>query len=162
RRHSTYHPRPPRRVRRPSSSHTSTGWKTGSASIPTTAATISSGPRRASSPWTASLDEGSTRGGTTPMTAAIRRAWPWLVLALAGLYHAATPGPCPDGWHGLGWRAMFDPAAPAGLRIGLALAVLPVVGALLIAGRSIRRDGLLAVAALLVLLRQVEIPGVEP
>src|SRR5436305_7673591 len=39
-----------------------------------------------------------------------RRLWPAsLALALAALWHAATPGPTFDGWHGLGWRAIADP-----------------------------------------------------
>ncbi len=40
--------------------------------------------------------------------------WPAaLALALAALWHAATPGPGFDGWHGLGWRRpVRPPCAP--------------------------------------------------
>jgi hypothetical protein len=37
-------------------------------------------------------------------------------LAVAGLWHAATPGPSFDGWHGLGFRVAFDPQAPPMVR----------------------------------------------
>ncbi|HEY2158506.1 MAG TPA: protein tyrosine phosphatase, partial [Isosphaeraceae bacterium] len=58
--------------------------------------------------------------------------WPSaLVLSLAGLWHAATPGPTFDGWHGLGWRVVGDPSAPVPLRIGLA-AVAFLLGAVLV------------------------------
>src|SRR5947208_11688235 len=41
--------------------------------------------------------------------------WPAAsALATAAFWHAATPGPTFDGWHGLGWRVIFDPSAPAG------------------------------------------------
>ena len=103
----------------------------------------------------------------------------WLAslgLALAAFWHASTPGPTFDGWHGLGWRAIGDPAAPWPLRIGLAMAGLIlsfwVVGQLpasrrrwaeLIArGRENGILGLTLVAAILIGLRQVDLPGVEP
>ncbi|MDR3632433.1 MAG: protein tyrosine phosphatase [Isosphaeraceae bacterium] len=106
-----------------------------------------------------------------------RRLWlAALILSLAAFWHGATPGPTFDGWHGLGWRAMFDTAAPRALRLELASASL--VGLALIAGilfkerarwrdlwgeaRSRRVALLLVVAAVLVALRQVEVPGVEP
>src|SRR6516225_2672617 len=47
---------------------------------------------------------------------------PWvaaLAVSLAGYWHAATPGPLLDGWHGLGWRVMWDAAAPLALRLTL-------------------------------------------
>lgn len=97
-------------------------------------------------------------------------------LASASLWHASTPGPTFDGWHGMGWREIFDPLAPLGLRIALAVAaialgilfVLSVFHrrsewrALLARGRSAGILGLLSVALVLVLLRQFEIPNVEP
>jgi protein tyrosine phosphatase (PTP) superfamily phosphohydrolase (DUF442 family) len=97
-----------------------------------------------------------------------------LGLTLAALWHAATPGPTFDGWHGLGWRALADPSAPAALRWALAIGGMGLVG--LVAGPVVatrgsglwRRGreagvlGLLAAAAVLVALRQMEIPGVEP
>ena len=106
-----------------------------------------------------------------------RRLWlSALVLALGALWHAATPGPTFDGWHGLGWRALFDPHSPAKLRAALAAAAL--VGVAVVIGvavkewprrrafwaeaRSRRVAPLLVLAALLVALRQVELPGVEP
>jgi hypothetical protein len=101
--------------------------------------------------------------------------WPSaLALALASTWHAATPGPTFDGWHGLGWRSSFDPVAPIGLRIALAVVALGLLGVILanIRGQWSNRSrwldrtsgirGLLAASAVLVLARQAEIPGVEP
>jgi len=103
--------------------------------------------------------------------------WPSaLALALAATWHASTPGPAVDGWHGFGWRAMLDPASPIGLRLGLAATVLGLVGAvvanltrawpgravLLERARGARLVGLLAASAVLVALRQGEVPGAEP
>ena len=51
-----------------------------------------------------------------------------LALSLAGFWHAATPGPLLDGWHGLGWRVMLDPSAPWALR--LAIAAMAVSGSI--------------------------------
>src|SRR5205823_3295822 len=47
---------------------------------------------------------------------------PWpaaLALATAAYWHASTPGPAFDGWHGWGWRALANPRAPAALRAAL-------------------------------------------
>ena len=103
--------------------------------------------------------------------------WPSsLAVGLAATWHASTPGPTFDGWHGLGWREILDPAAPLGLRLGLAGAALGLIGMvslnfkrnwpsradLLTSGRDSRILGLLAASAVLIPLRQVEIPGVEP
>jgi hypothetical protein len=101
---------------------------------------------------------------------------PSLALSLAALWHATTPGPTFDGWHGMGWREIFDPVAPRALRIALAatalglllLAVIPALrrrsewGDFLSRGRAAGIVGLLALSVVLVGLRQVEIPGVEP
>jgi hypothetical protein len=55
--------------------------------------------------------------------------WPAsLALALASLWHAATPGPTVDGWHGLGWRAIADPSAPGIARLSLAVAAIGLGG----------------------------------
>ncbi|MBX6311930.1 MAG: protein tyrosine phosphatase [Isosphaeraceae bacterium] len=103
--------------------------------------------------------------------------WPTaLLLALAAAWHAATPGPTFDGWHGLGWRAIGDPSAPIGVRLTLAAAAIGVtvlvagsigwqrerLGEYLAWGRARGVLGLLGASLVLVLLRQVEIPGVEP
>jgi Tyrosine phosphatase family len=117
--------------------------------------------------------------GRARARAAGERGGPWisaLGLALGASWHAATPGPAFDGWHGLGWRALADPAAPSALRLALGIGAAGLAG--LVAGpivaarrrwiqgwRGGRGDGvigLLAAAAVLVALRQVEIPGVEP
>lgn len=100
-------------------------------------------------------------------------AW---ALSTAAIWHASTPGPTFDRWHGLGPRTILDPAAPISLRIALAGAALILLlltltpflirrrdlsGLWRIAGeRSIRV--LLIVAAILGVLRQFEIPGIEP
>jgi hypothetical protein len=81
-----------------------------------------------------------------------------------------------DGWHGLGWRVVFDPQAPPALRVGLALAAVGLISGALWSiaiargqcrelwgrGRERGATGLLVAAVVLVGLRQVEIPGVEP
>lgn len=103
--------------------------------------------------------------------------WPAAAaLALAASWHAATPGPTLDGWHGLGWRALFDSSAPASLRIGLAVAALVLTGVVVFTllrssrqradlwrlGRERGMLGLLGLAPGLVLLRQIEVPGIGP
>lgn len=106
-----------------------------------------------------------------------RRFWLGaLAVSVAAFWFAANPGPTFDGWHGLGWSAVADPSAPAGLRVGLA-----VVGALL-AGltawglgpgpsawaaqwRQARAQGtaaLFLVSAVLAAARIAEFPHVEP
>jgi protein tyrosine phosphatase (PTP) superfamily phosphohydrolase (DUF442 family) len=99
-----------------------------------------------------------------------------IALSLTACWHAATPGPTFDGWHGLGWRAIADGSAPVLLR--LALGVVAIVLASIVA-RSVRdawprraellagaRErgclGLLIAALVLVVARQFEIPGAEP
>jgi protein tyrosine phosphatase (PTP) superfamily phosphohydrolase (DUF442 family) len=71
---------------------------------------------------------------------------------------------------------MFDPAAPSGLRIALAAAALALAATVCTpvvaqrkslaerwtSGRALGASKLLVAAAVLVLLRQIEIPGVEP
>ena len=103
----------------------------------------------------------------------------WLAalgMALAALWHSATPGPTFDGWHGLGWRSIFDPSAPTIIRISLASAALGLVSLVAVSlwiARGGRVDeesrcrrptvGALLVAALiLAAARQLELPGVEP
>ena len=103
--------------------------------------------------------------------------WPLaLVLGAAGTWYAATPGPTFDGWHGVGWRTIFNPLAPLGARMALASAglALGVIGAgnivrvwpvrrqLWAMARQARVVVLLGLALVLVSLRQVVIPGLEP
>jgi hypothetical protein len=99
-----------------------------------------------------------------------------LGLSAAALWHASTPGPAFDGWYGLGWRSLFNPAAPWPLRsalgsaavglVVLALACLRVAwpqrAALWNKARERGCRELLVLAAVLVALRQLELPGVEP
>ena len=102
------------------------------------------------------------------------RLWPAaIVVGLAAVWFASTPGPCFDGWHGLGWSAIGDAAAPIALRIGLgivaALFIAIVVVSIGKAGvieswREARHRGvaaLLVVAAVLVSLRAVDVPRAE-
>ncbi len=106
-----------------------------------------------------------------------RGLWPTaLALALAAAWHASTPGPTFDGWHGLGWRVVLDPAAPIGVRLAVGawgLGLVSVAAANLARAWPARRDllararaggmvGLLAASAALVAGRQGELPGVEP
>jgi hypothetical protein len=104
------------------------------------------------------------------------RAWgAALALSAAAFWHAATPGPLLDGWHGLGWRAMLDhPHAPASLKLGLAglAAALAAAVVLGMRGHSARQwwklagqsgtRGLFIAAALLLGLRQLPWLGPEP
>ncbi|WP_422926433.1 protein tyrosine phosphatase [Singulisphaera sp. PoT] len=105
------------------------------------------------------------------------RVWPAaLALALAGYWHASTPGPTFDGWHGMGWRAVFDSTTPLveklALGSGALLLAAVVFGSIGVDRENWRavRDRLksrgawpLVIAALvLVVIRQFEIPGVEP
>jgi hypothetical protein len=97
-----------------------------------------------------------------------------LTLSLASYWHAATPGPLMDGWHGLGWRVVLDPLAPKSLRL-----LLSALGGLFLllsfwglwgaTPRGLwesacrhRVAGLIGVATLLILLRQVDWPDREP
>jgi hypothetical protein len=103
--------------------------------------------------------------------------WPAaLAVVVAGFWEAANPGPTLDGWHGLGWRSMFNPSSPTALRVALALsasALLTVIGTTLWSSRSklgeiwsrSRLDGsrsLWIVGLVLMIARYGEIPGVEP
>ena len=96
--------------------------------------------------------------------------WPSaLTLAMAATWHASTPGPTFDGWHGLGWRVILDSNSPTSLRWTLgvsALALIAVVVANLIRKWPIpvnrRIIGLLVVAAILVACRQIDLKGVQP
>ncbi|MHB1561613.1 MAG: protein tyrosine phosphatase, partial [Isosphaeraceae bacterium] len=108
-----------------------------------------------------------------------RGAWPaGFAISLAVLWYSATPGPTVDGWHGLGWRTMFDSEAPWTLRVELlaaALALGSVIAVSLVRHRRSSAAGLLSearrtrgsldlwiAAAVLAMARQFEIPGVEP
>ena len=103
--------------------------------------------------------------------------WPMaLVASLALAWHSATPGPAFDGWHGLGWRAMLDPASPIGLRMALGGAAVLLAGLAvlnlgmsgtgplgwLIRGRELGLIGLLAFASLGVGLRLADLPSTGP
>lgn len=105
-----------------------------------------------------------------------RRAKLWpaaMVVGLAAAWFASTPGPCYDGWHGLGWPAIVDASAPPALRIGLAIVAVVAVAVVAIsiqrAGvvecwREARRRGvagLLVAAAVLMSLRAVDVPRAE-
>jgi protein tyrosine phosphatase (PTP) superfamily phosphohydrolase (DUF442 family) len=95
-------------------------------------------------------------------------------LAAAGFWHAATPAPLVDGWHGLGWRVIFDADASIAYRLSLAACAVVVVGivawaaatrslrSLWIAGRALGILGLLAFALVLMVLRQVRWVDQEP
>jgi protein tyrosine phosphatase (PTP) superfamily phosphohydrolase (DUF442 family) len=99
-----------------------------------------------------------------------------LGLALSGFWYSANPWPTFDGWHGLGWRVATDPAAPIGLRAGIALALAVVSGMVLVpivlARRAVpllldrgKRSGVIALlgaSAVLVVLRLLGWPAVEP
>jgi predicted protein tyrosine phosphatase len=102
---------------------------------------------------------------------------PWfaaLAISLAGFWHAATPGPLMDGWHGLGWRVLMIADAAPSLRLALAAAAvgLAAVTTWGLGHRSLRGHwsaarragvaGLFTAAALLVLLRQVSWLDREP
>jgi hypothetical protein len=103
--------------------------------------------------------------------------WPTaLILGLAGAWHASTPGPTFDGWHGLGWRTLLDPGSPTGLRLALAAFALASFGSIVVnlltsrrtpagwfrRGRELRLIPLLSFAAVFIGLRQVEWPAFGP
>lgn len=100
--------------------------------------------------------------------------WPTaLALALAATWHASTPGPTFDGWHGLGWRAMSDPSAPSGLRIALGVLATVLLGTiaanlatgrrgLVGRGRELGLIPLLAVGFVSFFLGLVDIRGIGP
>lgn len=97
-----------------------------------------------------------------------------LALSLAAYWHAATPGPLINGWHGLGWRTIFDPGVATGQRIllGSAAAVLAAavvwssrpwsLPAFLREARANRILAFLVVAAVLLTLRQAPWIDREP
>jgi hypothetical protein len=104
-----------------------------------------------------------------------KRLWvAFLAISLAAYWHAATPGPLMDSWHGLGWRVVLDPLAPWSLRL-----LLSALGGLLVllslwgswgaagsgfwdAARKHGVVGLIGVSTLLILLRQTEWLDREP
>lgn len=89
-----------------------------------------------------------------------------LALSLAAFWHAATPGPLMNGWHGLGWRTIFDPSVATSQRVILAAAAIALglvaawgsypwnLGKLVQAARDRRVFWLLAVALILIVVRQ--------
>ncbi|WP_165249949.1 protein tyrosine phosphatase [Paludisphaera soli] len=97
-----------------------------------------------------------------------------LALSLAAFWHAATPGPLLNGWHGLGWRTIFEPAAPVAQRSTLAAFALTLAAIVIVAARpwrlwglipeAKRRGvlGLLSLAAVLVVVRQLPWIDREP
>jgi hypothetical protein len=106
-----------------------------------------------------------------------RRRWgAALAVSMAAFWYAANPGPTFDGWHGLGWRSIFEPDTPIGQKLVLAGAGLGLLGVLAIGlghrpkswpalwvearGRGVA--ALLTTAAVLALLRPFEIPRLEP
>ena len=103
--------------------------------------------------------------------------WPAAgAIAAAAVWYTATPGPGFDGWTGLGWRTIGNDSAPASTRAALALAALTLSA--IVVGNGIRawpdrRElvqrmnaagvlPLLICSLILVALRQVMIPGLEP
>lgn len=97
-------------------------------------------------------------------------------LSLAACWHAATPGPTFDGWHGLGWRTISNSSAPLALRASLFVVAFLLAGVVAFSLRAAwpnRRAlwnaagergcrGLLIVALVLVLARQIDLRGIEP
>ncbi len=103
--------------------------------------------------------------------------WPAaIVLSLVSLYYVSTPLPTYDGYHGIGFGSMFDPATPHSTKVwiasGLGLAaVLVAANAIWVCSRVfefgvIAREagarGLLIGAAVLVILRQFDFVGLQP
>lgn len=103
--------------------------------------------------------------------------WPAaLALGMAGTWYAATPGPTFDGWPGLGWRTISDPAASVATRLSLLVAAVSLAAVATWnfvrwwpgweraqhEARANRVAGLLILALALIGFRQVEIPGLEP
>lgn len=106
-----------------------------------------------------------------------RGLWPTtLASSIAASWHASTPSPTFDGWHGLGWRTILNPSAPLSTRVALGLlgsilAVVILVNLLKLwpnrtqywqRSRELHLRALLIAALILVSLRQVELPGLEP
>jgi hypothetical protein len=103
-----------------------------------------------------------------------RSGRPWLgalAASLAAVWYAATPGPTFDGWYGWGWRTIINPLAPWGVRTTLAAAGMAVLGVVAWAWsepglcarlRERRAGGVLIGAAVLGLVGQFDVPGVEP
>ncbi len=98
-----------------------------------------------------------------------------LALSLGALWHASTPGPTFDGWHGFGFTTIVTATAPESTRwaIGLATTALfayglwPFLKAFilwkpLLKNRRLESMALGAFATFFVILRQVEIPNIEP
>jgi hypothetical protein len=100
----------------------------------------------------------------------------WLVAscAAAGVcWYAATPGSCLDGWHGLGWRTIFDARAPFATRVALAGGALGLAAVALGATwprrvefwdqlKHRRAEQLFLAAVVLVAARQLDPVWLEP
>jgi predicted protein tyrosine phosphatase len=99
-----------------------------------------------------------------------------LGVSLVGFWSVTNPWPTFDGWHGLGWRVVFDSAAPAALRGAIAVAGLALLGVIAVGLRGVdrawpllmlraKRSGvvpMLVVAGVLAGLRTLEWPAIEP
>ncbi len=107
------------------------------------------------------------------------RPKPWVAaaaLAGAAFWYAANPWPTFDGWHGIAWASMLDPATPPGVRLALATGALTLAWMVihglgwrpagwLTLWRDARRQdvaGLFVVAAVLTIARIARVPDVEP
>ncbi len=105
------------------------------------------------------------------------RLWPTaLALSLASAWYAAAPGPTFDGWHGLGWRSVLNPALPIVPKATLLLAGLALTA---LGWWAVRREWrslgerlqtariqgalpFLILATVLVPLRQADLSGFGP
>ncbi len=99
-----------------------------------------------------------------------------VAISMAAFWYASNPGPTFDGWHGLSWATLLDQSASITIRVCLAMGAATLLG-LVVWGlwpwkRELQRvrdqghakglNSLIAVALILTLLRQIELPGVEP
>ncbi|WP_169977857.1 protein-tyrosine phosphatase family protein [Tautonia rosea] len=99
-----------------------------------------------------------------------------LGVSLVSFWSVTNPWPTFDGWHGLGWRVVFDSAAPVELRGVIAGAGLGLLGLIAVGLRGVdrawpllvlraKRSGvlpMLVVAAVLAGVRALEWPAIEP
>ncbi|WP_152053348.1 fused DSP-PTPase phosphatase/NAD kinase-like protein [Tautonia marina] len=99
-----------------------------------------------------------------------------LGVSLVSFWSVTNPWPTFDGWHGLGWRVVFDSDAPDALRGAIAVAGLALLGMIAVGIRGVdrawpllmlraKRSGILpmlVVAGVLASLRALEWPATEP